>query len=159
MRFAAPGAAIPAQLGPLLAMMVDQSLLSINSTRLAMSKLRQRLLVAKEKEKNQITDYLKEMSDEQREIENLMKNNKLGKWAKGQSKEIYSYTKDAYDSEMAALEKQEKEDVQLQDALGQLRVGAEIAEFYDDPDVREALDMSGLPDDDDFGDRDGDEHF
>jgi len=140
-------------------MLVDQSLSHITGTQVAMENLRRRLLVAKEKEKNQITDFLKEMSDEQREIENLMKNNKLGKWAKGQSKEIYSYTKDAYDSEMAALEQQESDDVQLQDALGRVRVGAEIAEFYADPDVREALNMSGLPEDDDFGDRDGDEDF
>ena len=159
MRFAAPGAAIPKQLGPLIVMLVDQSLSHITGTQVAMNNLRRRLLVAKEKEKNQITDFLKDMSDEQREIENLMKNNKLGKWAKGQSKEIYSYTKDAYDSEMAALEQQESDDVQLQDALGRVRVGAEIAEFYADPDVREALDMSGLPEDDDFGDRDGDEDF
>ncbi len=159
MRFAAPGAAIPKQLGALIVMLVDQSLSHITGTQVAMDNLRRRLLVAKEKEKNQITDFLKEMSDEQREIENLMKNNKLGNWAKGQSKEIYSYTKDAYDSEMAALEQQESDDVQLQDALGSVRVGAEIAEFYADPDVREALNMSGLPEDDDFGDRDGDEDF
>ena len=159
MRFAAPGAAIPKQLGPLIVMLVDQSLSHLTGTKVALDNLRRRLLVAKEKEKNQITDFLKDMSDEQREIENLMKNNKLGNWAKGQSKEIYSYTKDAYDSEMAALEQQESDDVQLQDALGRVRVGAEIAEFYADPDVREALDMSGLPEDDDFGDRDGDEDF
>jgi pyridoxine/pyridoxamine 5'-phosphate oxidase len=140
-------------------MLVDQSLSHITGTQVAMDNLRRRLLVAKEKEKNQITDFLKEMSDEQREIENLMKNNKLGNWAKGQSKEIYSYTKDAYDSEMAALEQQESDDVQLQDALGRVRIGADIAEFYADPDVREALNMSGLPEDDDFGDRDGDEDF
>jgi hypothetical protein len=159
MRFAAPGAALPKQLGPLIAILIDQSLSHIQGTWTALENLRRRLLVAKEKEKNQITDFLKDMSDEQREIENLMKNNKLGKWAKGQSKEIYSYTKDAYDSEMAALEESESDDVQLQDALGRVRVGTEIAEFYADPDVREALDMSGLPEDDDFGDRDGDEDF
>ena len=159
MRFAAPGAAMPKQLGPLIAMLIDQSLLHIQGTWNALANLRRRLLVAKEKEKSQITDFLKDMNDEQREIENLMKNSKLGKWAKGQSKEIYSYTKEAYDSEMAAVEQSESDDVQLQDALGRVRVGAEIAEFYADPDVREALDMSGLPEDDDFGDRDGDEDF
>jgi hypothetical protein len=159
MRFADPGAARPKDLGPLIVMFVKKAETTLTSTRLGLENLRRRLLVAKEKEKAKITDFLKDMSDEQREIENLMKNNKLGKWSKGQSKEIFAYTRDAYDSEMAAIEAQESEDVQFQDALGRVRVGEELADFYSDPDVREALDLSGLPEDDDFGDRDGDEDF
>lgn len=39
--------------------------------------------MAKEKEKDLITDFLKNLSDEEREIENILKNNKLEKWNKG----------------------------------------------------------------------------
>jgi len=158
-RFSPEGVALPKQLGTLLLVLAQMTSTRISSTREALESLRRRLLVAKEKEKDQITNFLKNMTDEQREIENLMKNNKLGKWAKGQSKELYSYTKESYDAEMAVIESLEANDVQLQDALGRVRVGAEINELIDDPDVAEAMDMSGLAEDDDFGDLDGDEAF
>lgn len=153
------GAAVPRQAGPLLAAFATLAREHALSTPHALVDMRRRLLVAKEKEKDQITNFLKDMSDEQREIENLMKNNKLGRWSKGQSKELYSYTREAYDTEMAELEQREMEDTQLQDAIGRVRVGREMADLMDDPDVREALDLSGLPEDDDFGDGDGDEDF
>ena len=61
---------------------------------------------AKEKEKDIITDYLKEMTDEEREIENLFKNSKLGKWGKGQEKGLRIYQAETYDDEREAIEKQ-----------------------------------------------------
>ena len=158
-RFSPEGAALPKQLGPLLLVFAQMTGTGISSTQEAVEGMRRRLLVAKEKEKDQITNFLKNMTDEQREIENLMKNNKLGKWAKGQSKELYSYTKESYDTEMAEIEAREAGDEQLRDALGRVRVGAEIDEMLDDPDVLEAMDMRGLAEDDDFGDLDGDEAF
>lgn len=158
-RFLDEGAAAPKQLGPLIAAFAKLASGQAVSTAEALVSMRRRLLVAKEKEKDHITNFLKDMSDEQREIENLMKNNKLGNWSKGQSKELYAYTRDAYDTEMAELEQREMADVQLQDAIGRLRVGHELNEMYDDPEVREALDLSGLPEDDDYGDGDGDEDF
>lgn len=158
-RFVPEGVALPKQLGALLLVFAQMTGTRISSTREALESMRRRLLVAKEKEKDQITNFLKNLTDEQREIENLMKNNKLGKWGKGQSKELYSYTKESYDAEMAELEAREANDVQLRDALGRVRVGAEIDELLDDPDVAEAMDMSGLAEDDDFGDLDGDEGF
>lgn len=158
-RFVPEGVTLPNQLGVLLLVFAQIAGTRLTSTREAMESLRRRLLVAKEKEKDQITNYLKNMTDEQREIENLMKNNKLGKWAKGQSKELYSYTKESYDAEMAEIEVREANDVQLRDALGRVRVGAEISDLLDDPDVAEALDMSWQAEDDDYGELDGDEGF
>lgn len=158
-RFLSDGAVTPKQLGPMIAAFARLANAQAISTPEALQHMRHRLLVAKEKEKDSITDYLKDMSDEQREIENLMKNSKLGKWSKGQSKELYSYTRDAYDTEMAELEQREAADVQLQDAIGRVRVGDEMSAMYEDPDVREALDMSGMANDDDYGDGDGDEDF
>ena len=53
-----------------------------------------------------ITDYLKDLSEEEREIENIFKNSKLEKWSKGLQKGVTQYVKDNYDEERAALESQ-----------------------------------------------------
>jgi hypothetical protein len=153
------GGAVPKQVGPLVSAFAMLARNRINSTSEALESMRRRLLVAKEKEKDQITNFLKDMSDEQREIENHMKNQKLGKWAKGQSKELYSYTRDAYDVEMAELEQREAEDVQLRDAIGRVRVGDEISDLFDDPDIREAMDMSDIQEDNDNYGEDDDDDF
>jgi len=157
-RFVEEGGAVPKQLGPMLALFSRMAEDRVSSTATALTNMRRRLLVAKEKEKDHITDYLKDMSDEQRDIENHMKNNKLGRWAKGQSKELYSYTQAGYDTEMAELEQREADDVQLQDAIGRARVGREIDELYEDPDIREAMDMGDIAEDNDgYGEVDDDD--
>jgi hypothetical protein len=61
---------------------------------------------SKEKEKNIITDRFKEMTDEEREAENLLKNNKLGAWSKGLKKGIFEYDAENYDEEREAMERQ-----------------------------------------------------
>jgi hypothetical protein len=63
-----------------------------------------RVNVSKEKEKDQFTKRLKDLSDEEREIENLMKNHKLGVWSKGLSKGVTQYEQDTYDDERRAME-------------------------------------------------------
>ena len=50
---------------------------------------------AKYKEKKEITDKLKELSEDSRNVEVLLKQSKLGDWSLGLSKSIYKYnTKD-----------------------------------------------------------------
>ena len=64
-----------------------------------------RINVSKEKEKDQITRRLKELSDEEREIENMLKGHKLGDWSKGLAKGVTQYVKDNYDNEREEMEK------------------------------------------------------
>ena len=64
----------------------------------------EKVLRSKEKEKTQITDYLKHMTDEEREIENIFKNSKLERWNKGLQKGLTQYVKDTYDEERAKIE-------------------------------------------------------
>ena len=64
-----------------------------------------RVNVSKEKEKDQFTKRLKDLSDEEREIENLMKNHKLGVWSKGLSKGVTQYERDTYDEERRDMER------------------------------------------------------
>jgi hypothetical protein len=63
------------------------------------------ILRSKEKEKDEITDYLKNMTVEEREVENLFKGNKLGRWSKGEQKGIHTYDTQTYDEEREQMEK------------------------------------------------------
>ena len=68
--------------------------------------IKDKILRSKEKEKNDITEDLRNLTDEEREIQNLFKNNKLEKWSKGLQKGLTQYVKETYDEERDALEKQ-----------------------------------------------------
>jgi hypothetical protein len=66
----------------------------------------EKILVSKEKEKDNITQYLKELTDEERDVENLFKSHKLEKWGKGLKKGLTQYVQENYDEEREALDKQ-----------------------------------------------------
>ena len=121
----------------------------------------ERVLRSKEREKDNITSYLKNMTDEEREIENLFKNNKLERWSKGLQKGLTQYVKETYDEEREELEKQALRERKL----GQTSVVTDmnreiynldlIAEDSINDDIeKEEYDMSHLPDDDDYGEND-----
>ena len=59
---------------------------------------------SKIEEKDSITEYLKNMTDEEREIENNFKNNKLEQWSVGLQKGLFAYDKDTYDREMTSYD-------------------------------------------------------
>jgi hypothetical protein len=65
-----------------------------------------KILVAREKEKDTITEYLGNLSDEEREVENLFKKHKLEKWSKGLQKGLTQYVRDDYDEERENIDKQ-----------------------------------------------------
>ena len=73
----------------------------------------QKIGKAKEREKNKITEDLKNLTIEEREIENILKNQKLDKWGKGLQKGLVSYVQDTYDQERDELEKQTLKDIAL----------------------------------------------
>jgi hypothetical protein len=58
-----------------------------------------KILKSKESEKKEITDGLAMLTEDEREVENLLKNNKLEKWGIGLQKSLISYDPDAYDNE------------------------------------------------------------
>ena len=80
-----------------LIQMINKNKETLNMTQ---EEMYSKLLKYKETEKSEITTYLRDISDELREIENVMKNNKLGKWSKGQTKGLVTYTADTYDGEV-----------------------------------------------------------
>jgi len=62
------------------------------------------ILKAKEKEKDSIRLNLKNLTVESRNIENIMKNHKLGRWSFGESKAVFEYDADQYDKERGYIE-------------------------------------------------------
>jgi hypothetical protein len=115
-----------------------------------------KLLKYKEVEKSEITTYLRDISDELREIENVMKNQKLGKWSKGQTKGLVTYTAETYDGEII------QQDLRDQDTLGviDIETSEAMSEFSVANNINEEVDnLAFLADDDDYGERDGDEGF
>lgn len=64
----------------------------------------EKVLRAKEKEKDDITEKLKSKSDDERNVENIFKTHKLGDWGKGLQKGLTQYDEDTYDEERTRLE-------------------------------------------------------
>ena len=63
------------------------------------SDIRNNIFKLKEKEKSIITDRLQFISDEEREIDTVLKINKLGVWNKGLQKGLTQYSKENYDDD------------------------------------------------------------
>lgn len=59
----------------------------------------------KEKEKDTFTDRLKALTNEQRDVDTILKVNKLGVWSKGLQKGLTTYVKETYDDEREFGEK------------------------------------------------------
>ncbi len=120
-------------------------------------KVKEKISYTKEKEKDLITEYLKDLTDEEREIENIFKNNKLEKWSKGLQKGLTQYVKENYDEERAELEKQALKEKKLQQNNNVTDMNKEIynldienEEAINDEIEKEEYDMGNIPDDDDF---------
>jgi hypothetical protein len=102
----------------------------------------------KEREKNDVTDRLKSMTDESRDVDTLLKINKLGMYSKGMQKGLTIYDKNFYDEEemfrdkMSIAERKirrknpdandENIDILLNDYVEQQQIDNDIeAEAYD----------------------------
>ena len=130
------------------------------------AKVKEKIVMAKEKEKTLITDFLKNLSDEEREIENILKNNKLEKWNIGMQKGLTQYVKENYDQERDALEKQALKERKLQQNNNVTAMNKEIydldleEQMHNDAAIdAEEYSMSNIPDDDDFNYDNGDDDY
>jgi hypothetical protein len=66
----------------------------------------ERVLRAKEKEKDEITRKFKEMPDDMRAVKDLFKSHKLEEWGKGLQSGLFKYSKDTYDEERDEMDRQ-----------------------------------------------------
>ena len=69
------------------------------------SKIMDDVFKSKEREKDTFTDRLQALTDEERNIDTMLKINKLGVWGKGLKKGMTTYVKETYDEEREAMEK------------------------------------------------------
>ena len=128
--------------------------------------IREKSLKSREREKNKMTRELGLLAPGEREIEDLLKTHKLGRWSIGLTKALFEYDQEQYDKEQQEIER----DAAAERELSQMGVATDMNKNLYRMDVvaeqqaqaqamREAYDISDLPDDDDYGDRDGDEQF
>lgn len=105
----------------LLVAYIKMMIESKNAINLSYDNVMDRVFKLREKEKDLFTDRLQSMTDEERNIENILKINKLGLWSKGLSKSIKEYDAENYDEEremmtkLASLEKNVKKNANVTD--------------------------------------------
>jgi len=127
-----------------------------NLLNLNYNKIKNKISIAKEKEKNDITEYLKNLTDDERAVQNVLKQHKLEGWGAGLKKGLTQYVAENYDEERNKMEKQLEVDRKLKKNSAVNDMNAEIFRFDMEEDERKAQeiedaenDMSNVPDDDD----------
>tara|TARA_A100001015_G_scaffold277216_1_gene336181 strand:+ start:91 stop:654 length:564 start_codon:yes stop_codon:yes gene_type:complete len=135
----------------------------INFNKTAIEK---KLVRTKEKEKDEVTTYLKDLTDEQREVENYLKRHKLGKWSVGQTKGLFQYDPNVYDQEVKQIEKRMINEKKLGEISDVSEMNKEVLmldmqeeEQINNDIENEEYNLDHLPDDDDYGEFDGDEYY
>ena len=76
-----------------------------NITSLTYDKIMDIVFKSKEREKDTFTDRLEALTDEERNVDTVLKINKLGVWSKGLQKGLTTYTKETYDEERDYMDK------------------------------------------------------
>ena len=100
---------------------------------------------SKQDEKKLITDFLRDMDQDERRVEDLKKQLKLGRWNVGMQKGLVQYDKATYEREVAGLE--ENDNPSVKDVAD---LEADLEADADAEADREAFDIGGL--DEEYGD-------
>ncbi len=137
----------------------EKGLINLNS-----QMIKEKINRSKDKERHKITSTLRDMTKEDRAIENLFKNHRLERWNKGLQKGLTQYVAKTYDEERAEREKEQimEQQISNRELLGQaITADHEIAmleqeegQIVADRIDADVYDMSDIPDDDDMGDMD-----
>lgn len=124
--------------------------------------IHQKILQLKEREKKRMTDKLEAMSNDQRRAQNLMKNLRLEEWSAGQQKGLTQYVANTQDQErQEAVQQIIQEQTAREQGADDMNIDLFMLDIEQEIQTEreieeEAYDMSGLPEDDDYGDQDGD---
>ena len=127
-------------------------------------KIMDKVFKIKEREKDTFTDRLKGKSDEARNVDTIMKINKLGEWGKGLQKGLTSYVKENYDEErdmmmnIASIERIVRKNPDVTDE----NIDQHMDDYVYNKNIdleaeREAYDMTNQIDDYNDGNFEGDE--
>jgi hypothetical protein len=87
----------------LLIIMIEMDMLNKKTVDKPYEDLSDKAYNESKREKATITDYLKNMTIEERRVENILKNYKMGRWNLGEQKGVYEYDKSLYDVEKSEL--------------------------------------------------------
>lgn len=124
------------------------------------------VLRSREKEKDMKTRQLKDLTDEERKADGELRKGKLGRWNVGLQKGLTQYVKGTYDAERVEMENEALINNKLNDTVNISDMNRDIYamdmledEINEREIENEAMDMTLLPDDDDYGDNEGDEQF
>ena len=141
-----------------LTLIIGKFLNTKNMLNFSYEDLMKRIRKYKEKEKESITEKLEAMEDEERKVNNLLKKHKLGAWGVGIQKGLISYVKETYDQERLLME----ENISNEEAIGGTGIDNRIQMDPENTDLlieQEEYSLNHLPEDDDYGENDGDEGF
>jgi hypothetical protein len=117
-----------------------------------------KILNSKEKEKDEITEYLKDLTDEERAVENIFKQHKLEKWGKGLQKGLTQYVQENYDEERETAEKELLKERELSKKTGINEYNKDIYSYEFDADAALAEEIDREVDSlTDYPGEDGDE--
>jgi hypothetical protein len=128
--------------------------------------IKYKILKAKEKEKEKIKNRLKNLSIEERDVEDYLKNHRLGDWNVGQTKSLFQYQQDRYQKEMEDMLSDLKSELEvgMVDEVTEMRREIyghrmdDVEDVYRNMEDEQSFSLAGLWDDDD-GDGDGDTYF
>ncbi len=147
------------KIASLLFTFIDNYMIDKKHSGFSYEEVMYRVSRSKDKEKDEITSYLKYLTEEERMVENVMKNNQLERWSKGLQKGLVQYIKDTYDEERENLEKIAIKEKKLAktDIVTEMNKDIYMLEQdeYDeltDRIEKEEYDMTNMPNDDDFDD-------
>jgi hypothetical protein len=111
-----------------------------------------RVFKLREGEKDMVTDRLKNLTDEERDADTILKINKLGVWSKGLQKGLTTYVKETYDDERDFRDEMDKIEKNLRKKnrnVGDGDLDQLVDDFIEERDVadeieREEYDMANM---------------
>ena len=93
------------KIAKLIAVFADMTCSDKKTTDMSYEDLMDKVTRSKEKERDLMVEYLTDLTDSEREIENMFKNFRMGKWSVGMQKGYKKYDTDTYDKERDDIEK------------------------------------------------------
>lgn len=149
------------KLNNLLTVYLDMMLTYKNILNYSNSDIIDSVLRAKEREKNKITTRLGDLTVEEREIENIMKNQRLGNWSLGQTKALFVYDEEQYDRERNEIDKDMLIERELNNNSDVVRENRDMYNFdaLEQMDIADRINtevyaLNSVAEDDDMGDDD-----
>ena len=159
--------ALNKNVGELLLIFINMDIANKKKFDLSYRDIDKKITRSKLNEKKMITDFLKNMDDDERRVEDMHKSLKLGRWNVGLQKGLVDYSKERYNEERKQLFDQlaskvdiDMDDVVIQKDVEQLEAeGEEMAEEDSNMEANDLRDYNGVDGDGVYYEEDRDDDF